>query len=146
MFKEVKKDLRNSILLPTLTYESETWTWNRAQQSRVHAVEITYLIGACGMTRWEGESNETVYERCGMGTCANRVKCIIVKWLKNNTERLFRHLERKKVKFVKKVYVSKTEDPRRRAVVRWKGRVEEYMHERIADGRARIEQARRVYG
>ena len=35
---EVKRGLRNSILLPTLTYESETWTWNRAQQSRVCAV------------------------------------------------------------------------------------------------------------
>ena len=30
---EVKRGLRNSILLPTLTYGSETWTWNRAQQS-----------------------------------------------------------------------------------------------------------------
>ncbi len=32
---EVKRSLRNSILLPTMTYGSETWTWNRAQQSRV---------------------------------------------------------------------------------------------------------------
>ncbi len=34
---------------------------NRAQQSRVRAVEINYLRGACGVTRWDGESNETVY-------------------------------------------------------------------------------------
>ncbi len=27
---EVKRGLRNDILLPTLTYGSETWTWNRA--------------------------------------------------------------------------------------------------------------------
>ncbi len=32
---EVKRGLKNSILLPTLTYGSETWTWNMAQQSRV---------------------------------------------------------------------------------------------------------------
>ncbi len=32
---EVKRGLRNSILLLTLTYESEMWTWNRSQQSRV---------------------------------------------------------------------------------------------------------------
>ncbi len=31
---EVKKGLRNSIFLPTLTYGSETWMWNRSQQSR----------------------------------------------------------------------------------------------------------------
>ena len=29
---DVKRGLRNSIVLPTLTYGSETWTWNAAQQ------------------------------------------------------------------------------------------------------------------
>ncbi len=38
---DVKMGLRNSILLPTLTYGSENWTWNGVQQSRVHAVEIS---------------------------------------------------------------------------------------------------------
>ncbi len=37
---DVKRGLRNSILLPTLTYGSENWTWNGAQQLRVRAVEI----------------------------------------------------------------------------------------------------------
>ncbi len=45
--------------------------WNRAQQSRVRAVEMGYLRGACGVTGWDGESNECVYERCGMGSHAN---------------------------------------------------------------------------
>ncbi len=31
--KEVKKGIRNSVILPTLSYASETWTWNAAQQS-----------------------------------------------------------------------------------------------------------------
>ncbi len=31
-------------------------------------MEMSYLSGACGVTRWDGESNETVYERCGMGS------------------------------------------------------------------------------
>ncbi len=39
----MKRGLRNSILLPTLTYGSENWTWNGAQQSRVHTVEMSYL-------------------------------------------------------------------------------------------------------
>ncbi len=43
---DVKRGLRNSILLPTLTYGSEHWTWNGAQQSRVHAVVMSYLRGA----------------------------------------------------------------------------------------------------
>ena len=70
---EVKKGLRKSILLPTLMYRSETCTWNRAQQSRVRAVEMSYLREACGMTRWESESIESMYERCGMSPCANGV-------------------------------------------------------------------------
>ncbi len=50
---DVKRGLRNSILLPTLTYWSENWTWNGAQQSRVHAVEMSYLRGAYGVSRWD---------------------------------------------------------------------------------------------
>ncbi len=75
---EVKRDLRNSILLPILSYGSETWTWNRAHLSRVHAVEMSYLRRACGVTRWEAKSNESVNERCGMGVCASGVKCGVV--------------------------------------------------------------------
>ena len=39
------------------------------------------------MTRWEGES---VWERCGMGPCANGVKCGVVEWVKRNTLRWLR--------------------------------------------------------
>ncbi len=46
---KVKRGLWNSILLPTLTHGSETWMWNRTQQSRVCAVEMRYLRGACGV-------------------------------------------------------------------------------------------------
>ncbi len=63
---DVKRGLRNSILLSTLTYGLENWTWNGVQQSRVHAVEMSYLRGACGVNRQDGVSNESVYERCGM--------------------------------------------------------------------------------
>lgn len=34
VFIEVNRGLRNSILLPTVTYRSETWTWNTTQQSK----------------------------------------------------------------------------------------------------------------
>ena len=96
MSMEVKSGLRNSIPLPTLMYGSETWIWNRAQQSRVCAVEISYLRGVYGLTRWEGESNESVYEKCDMGPCANGVKCGVVEWVKRSTLWRFGHIERKK--------------------------------------------------
>ncbi len=38
----------------------ENWTWNGAQQLRVRAVEMSYLRGACGVSRWGGLSNECI--------------------------------------------------------------------------------------
>ncbi len=41
-------------------------------------MEMSYLRGECGMTRLDGENNESIYERCGMGTQANGVKYEVV--------------------------------------------------------------------
>ncbi len=63
---EVKRDLRNTVILQSHTYASETWAWNESQRSRVQAVEMSYLRSACGVSRMDGMSNESVYERFGM--------------------------------------------------------------------------------
>ncbi len=63
---EVKRDVRNTVIVPTLTYASETWAWNESQGSRVQAVEMSYLRSACGLSRMDGMRNESVYERFGM--------------------------------------------------------------------------------
>ena len=60
------------------------------------AVEMSYLRGACRVTRWEGDSSENMYKKCGMGPCANVVKCDVVEWVKRNTLRWFGHLERER--------------------------------------------------
>ncbi len=91
---EVKRGLRNSILLPTLTYGLENWTWNGAQQSRVRVVEMSYLRGACGVSRLDGLSNECVYKRCGMRGRGSGIGCDVVEWMKRNTLRWFGHTER----------------------------------------------------
>ena len=73
-----------------------------------------------------GEGNESVYERCGMGTCTIAVKIGVVKWVKRNILRGFGYIERKKhEEFVKKVYLSEIEGPSKkgRPVVRWKARI-----------------------
>ncbi len=141
---EVKRCLWNSIRLPTLTYGSETW--NRAQQSRVHVVEMSYLRGARGMIRWEGESNESVYERCNMGACASGVMCGVVEWMKKKYNEVVGHTERiNSSEFVKKVYVSEIEHPGRRGrpLGKWKDKIKEYMSERGATRGEGLEQARR---
>ncbi|KAK3893161.1 hypothetical protein Pcinc_003002 [Petrolisthes cinctipes] len=143
---EVKRGLRNSIILPTLTYASETWTWNRVHQSRIGAVEMSYLKGACGLTRWDGESNESVYERCGMSEKAIGIECGVVERVKRNTLRWYGHVERMQgEEFVKKVYGSEVVGPgvRGRPPVRWQNRVEEYVKERNMRGRGGLEQVRR---
>ena len=81
---EGKEGLRNSILVTTLTYGSETWTWTRAQKSRVHVVEMSYLRRTCGVKRWEGESKESMYERCGTGRYTDGVHCGLVEWVERN--------------------------------------------------------------
>ncbi len=78
--------------------------WNAVKQSRVCAVEMSYLRGASGVTRWDGKSNKSVYERCGMGSRANRVNCSMLERVKRNMLRLFGHTERMlSEEYVKKV-------------------------------------------
>ncbi len=39
---------------------SETRVWNERLRSRIQAVEMSYLRGACGVQKMDGESNESV--------------------------------------------------------------------------------------
>ncbi len=131
--------MRNSILLSTLTCGSENWTWNGAQQSRVRAAE-SYLRGACGVSKWDGVSNESVYERCGMGPRGSGAGCCLVKWARWSS-----HIERmENEEFVKRVYLSSAEGPNRRGrpLDRWEDRVKEYVSERGVRGNG-LERARR---
>ncbi len=142
---DVKRGLRNTILLPTLTYGSENLTWSRAQQSRVCAVEMGYLRGACEVNRWDGVSNENVYERCGMRGHGSGVGCGVVEWVKRSTLRWLGHIERMENKeFVKNVYLGSVEGTNRRGrpLGRWEDRVKEYVSERGVRGNG-LEWARR---
>lgn len=41
---------------------------------------MSYVSGACDMTRWNGESIESAYERCGMGMRVISVDCGVRKF------------------------------------------------------------------
>ncbi len=126
---DVKRGLRNSILLRTLTYGSENWTLNGAQQARVNTVEMSYLREACGVSRRDGLSNKSVYERCGMR--GREVGWGGVEWVKKTTLRWFGHIERMEIKEFVKMYLSSDESPSRRGrpLGRWEDRVKEYVSE-----------------
>ncbi len=88
----VKRGIKNSVILPTLSNASETWTWNAAQQSRIRGVETSYMRGACGVSRWDRESNEDMYRRFGMSETAVGINCRVVIWVKHDTQRWYGHV------------------------------------------------------
>ncbi len=57
---EVKWHLKNTVIVPTLTYASKTRAWTESQRSRVQAVEMSYLRSACGVSRMDRMNNECV--------------------------------------------------------------------------------------
>ncbi len=48
---------------------------------------MSYMQGACGVSRWDGESNEEMYGRFGMSETAVEMDCGVVEWLKRSTLR-----------------------------------------------------------
>ncbi len=48
-------------------------------------VEMSYLRSVCGVPRIDGESNESVYNRSGMSSKGEGMKCGVVEGLKCNT-------------------------------------------------------------
>ncbi len=106
---EVKRDLRNTVIVPALTYASETWAWNESQRSGVQAVEMSYLMSAC-VRRMDGMNNESVYERFGMCHVGEEKKCGVVEEVQRQTFKWFGHMERmEESRMTKRVYVSELE-------------------------------------
>ncbi len=54
-----------------------------AQQSQIlQAVEVSYMRGACGVSRWDAESNEDMYGRFDMSEAGVGMDCEEVEWVK----------------------------------------------------------------
>ena len=60
----------------------------------IQALGISYLRAACGVSRLEGESNESVYNRFCMTCKGEGMMCGVVEWIKRNALRWFGHIER----------------------------------------------------
>ncbi len=145
---EVKKGLRDGITVPTIIYANETWVWNDRQRSRIQAVEMSYLRSACRVQRMDGESNERVYNRCGMSSKGEGMKCGVVEGVKCNTLRWFGHMERMAENVItKRVYMSTrmvgVVGARGRLPVKWGDRVLECVRERGERRMRGLEHARR---
>ena len=108
---------------------------------------MSYLRGACGITWQNFESNESVYNRFGMESRGEGIKCGVVEWVKRNSLRWFGHVERmQKEDLAKRLYNSEIEGigVRGRPPVRWMNRVEEYYRERNGRGMNGLRGARQA--
>ncbi len=92
--REVKKAFRDSIIVPTVEYASETWVWKQSQRFKIQIVEMSYLRGGCDVNRMDGESNENVYRKFGISSRGEGMSCEVVEMVKRSTLRWFGHLER----------------------------------------------------
>ncbi len=134
--REVKKALRDSIIVSTVVYASETWVRNQSQRSKIQAVEMSYLRGGCGVNRMDGKSNENIYGKFGMFTRGEGMSCGVVEMVKRSTLRWFGHLERMDEReLTKRVYRCKIDagNVRGRPPFKWEDRVMEYVRERMQE-------------
>ncbi len=146
---EVKKSLRDSVLLPTITYGSETWSMREGEMSKIRAVEMSFLRAASGISIIERVSNERIYENFGMSEKKEGIKCGVVEWMKRNTLRWYGHVRRmEEDRLVKRVYDSEVAGRvgRGRPLVTWDNRVDQYVGERVGNGRGTIERAKEKCG
>ncbi len=68
---------------------------------------MSYLRGACGVSRMDGMSNESVYERFGMCHVGEGERCGVVEEVKRWMLKCFGHVERmEEGKMTKKMYMS----------------------------------------
>ncbi len=142
---EVMRDLRNAVIVPTLTYTSKTWAWNESQRFRVQAVQMSYLRSACGVSRMDGMSKGSVYEHFGMCHVGEGKKYGAVEGVKRQTLKWFGQEEQmKKGKMTNRVYVSEIKggNVRGRPPVKWRDRVQEYVRRRGEGPFQSLEQAR----
>ena len=64
--RKAKANIFKSLMVPALTYASETWAWQAGDMSRIQACEMRYLRAMCGVTRRDRIRNENVRMRSGM--------------------------------------------------------------------------------
>ena len=59
----VKKELYERIVVPTVMYGSETWGMRREERNKLDVSEMQCLRNMCGVTRWNRLRNVAVRER-----------------------------------------------------------------------------------
>jgi len=77
---ETKARLVNTIFLPTLTYQCQTWTLTKAQEKRITTCEMRCLRRAAGKTRRDMIRNEEIREMVGATPVHTHIQRQRTKW------------------------------------------------------------------
>ena len=124
------------LLVPVLTYGSETMLWKGKERSRIRAVQMDNLRGLLGIRRMFRVQNARIGELWGMAKGVDeRIDEGVLRW--------FGHEEKmKKDKISKRVYVGECASSRSvgRPRKRWIDTVKECFRKRVLD----VRQARRM--
>ncbi|KAJ0172339.1 hypothetical protein K1T71_012312 [Dendrolimus kikuchii] len=111
--------VHNAVLVPTLTYGSESWVWKKEHESRVNAVEMRALRKICGVTLADRVRNTEVRKRVGLKESVGvKVRKGMLRWF-GHVERM--HDER----MTKQIYNAKVDGCRSR------GRPRHTFHDQI---------------
>ncbi|XP_066302908.1 uncharacterized protein [Branchiostoma lanceolatum] len=62
---DTKAKLINTVFIPTLTYQCQTWTLNKAQERKITSCEMRCLRRAAGKTRRDRVRNEAIRQLVG---------------------------------------------------------------------------------
>ena len=103
-----KKLIHQAVLLPTLMYGSESWTWLKKDESGINAVEMRSLRRMCGRTLRDRVRNTEIRELCDS-------KKSVITGMKVNKLRWFGHIERMNdERLTKRIYGASKSGARRR--------------------------------
>ncbi|GBP82570.1 hypothetical protein EVAR_87816_1 [Eumeta japonica] len=71
VFKQARLAMHNAVLIPTLMYGSESWVWQKKNESRINAVEMRSLRSMCGVSRKDRCRNSDVGAVWFEGKCGD---------------------------------------------------------------------------
>ena len=72
--------LINAVFVPTLTYQCQTWTLNKALEQKVTSCEMRCLRRAAGKTRLDRVRNEDIRKTVGVPPITHHIERQCIKW------------------------------------------------------------------
>ena len=63
---EVKKTLYQQVIVPTVSYGTETWGLTEAERCRLNVYEMKGLRPMVGVTKWDRIRSEEIRRRAGI--------------------------------------------------------------------------------